>query len=74
MGKKAKSSIGKAKAEQRKLDKSTLPPPPPPPEEEVRKKGALYVNGYITTEGHKERQEINTYVDHTAVHSLKVIP
>mmetsp|Transcript_10379 Transcript_10379/g.13904 ORF Transcript_10379/g.13904 Transcript_10379/m.13904 type:complete len:417 (+) Transcript_10379:35-1285(+) len=35
MGKKAKSSIGKAKAEQRKLDKSTLPPPPPPPEEEV---------------------------------------
>jgi len=35
MGKKAKSQAGKARALERKIDKSTLPPPPPRPEEEV---------------------------------------
>jgi len=35
MGKKAKSKAGKAKALERKIDKSTLPPPPPKPEDEV---------------------------------------
>ncbi|KAL7472001.1 hypothetical protein ACHAXS_012309 [Conticribra weissflogii] len=35
MGKKAKSSAGKKKALERKIDKSTLPPPPPKPEDEV---------------------------------------
>lgn len=34
MGKKAKSSAKIQKAQERKLDKTTLPPPPPPPEEE----------------------------------------
>ena len=36
MGKKAKSTAKIQKANDRKIDKSTLPPPPPPPEEEVR--------------------------------------
>lgn len=35
MGKKAKSTAGKKKAEARKLDRTTLPPPPPKPEDEV---------------------------------------
>lgn len=35
MGKKAKSNAGKKKAQDRKIDKSTLPPPPPRPEDEV---------------------------------------
>ncbi|KAL3822237.1 hypothetical protein ACHAXA_005870 [Cyclostephanos tholiformis] len=35
MGKKAKSSAGKRKAQERKIDKATLPPPPPKPEDEV---------------------------------------
>jgi len=34
MGKKAKSSAGKKKAELRKIDPATLPPPPPAPEDE----------------------------------------
>jgi hypothetical protein len=38
MGKKAKSSAGKKKAQERKIDKTTLPPPPPKPEDEVRAK------------------------------------
>ena len=38
MGKKAKSSAGKKKALERKIDKAMLPPPPPKPEDEVRKK------------------------------------
>lgn len=36
MGKKAKSSAGKKKAADRKIDRSALPPPPPKPEDEVR--------------------------------------
>ncbi|KAL7430404.1 hypothetical protein ACHAXH_001313 [Discostella pseudostelligera] len=35
MGKKAKSSAGKKKALERRIDKSNLPPPPPKPEDEV---------------------------------------
>mmetsp|Transcript_9015 Transcript_9015/g.20966 ORF Transcript_9015/g.20966 Transcript_9015/m.20966 type:complete len:202 (-) Transcript_9015:203-808(-) len=35
MGKKAKSSAGKKKAADRKIDRSALPPPPPKPEDEV---------------------------------------
>jgi len=35
MGKKAKSKAGQKKAQDRKIDKSTLPPPPPKPEDEV---------------------------------------
>ena len=35
MGKKAKSSAGKKKALDRKIDPSTLPPPPPKPEDEI---------------------------------------
>ncbi|KAL7484288.1 hypothetical protein ACHAW6_009956 [Cyclotella cf. meneghiniana] len=35
MGKQSKSSSGKKKALERKIDKSTLPPPPPKPEDEV---------------------------------------
>lgn len=38
MGKKAKSSAGKKKAQERKIDKATLPPPPPKPEDEVRER------------------------------------
>jgi len=38
MGKKAKSSAGKKKALERRIDKSNLPPPPPKPEDEVRKR------------------------------------
>jgi hypothetical protein len=36
MGKKAKSTKGALKAQDRKLDKSTLPPPPKPVVDEVR--------------------------------------
>lgn len=36
MGKKAKTSSGKKKALERKIDRTTLPPPPPNPEDEVR--------------------------------------
>jgi hypothetical protein len=36
MGKKAKTSSGKRKALERKIDRTTLPPPPPNPEDEVR--------------------------------------
>ncbi len=46
MGKKAKSSAGKKKAQERKIDKTTLPPPPPKPEDEVRAKVSLV---YIAT-------------------------
>jgi hypothetical protein len=35
MGKKAKTSSGKIKARERKIDKASLPPPPPPLVEEV---------------------------------------
>ncbi|KAL3788749.1 hypothetical protein HJC23_012305 [Cyclotella cryptica] len=35
MGKQSKSSTGKKKALERKIDKSTLPPPPPRPEDEI---------------------------------------
>lgn len=35
MGKQSKSSSGKRKALERKIDKSTLPPPPPKPEDEI---------------------------------------
>jgi hypothetical protein len=35
MGKQSKSSKGKSKALERKIDKSTLPPPPPKPEDEI---------------------------------------
>ena len=41
MGKKAKSTAGKKKAADRKVDKSTLPPPPPRPEDEVREDTAM---------------------------------